>query len=248
MGIINTTPDSFSDGGKWLDPEVAVKHGLEMVAEGASFLDVGGESTRPGFSGVSAEEEIRRVVPVISGLVAAGCPVPISVDTTKATVAEAALCAGARIINDISSFEDTAMPEVAARHQAGCILMHRATLPEDADGVAALIEFFRERLAFAMQATGLPQEAFCIDPGIGFGKTDPQTAAILENLEEIKNSFDCPMLLAVSRKSYIARFCNSDIPPEMRLDGTLATAAYTYRGYDILRVHDVAPHWKLLNQ
>jgi dihydropteroate synthase len=244
MGIVNVTPDSFSDGGKFLDPARAVDRAVELVARGADIVDVGGESTRPGSAPVPADEEMRRVLPVIERL-AGRIAAPISVDTYKAATAEAAVSAGAAIINDIRGLADPRMAEVAARTGAGLVVMHCPVEPavmqshtSYADVVAEVIAFLRRSIEAAV-AAGVDRRRIVIDPGIGFAKTGPQSAALIDRLGEAAAALDRPVLLGASRKSFIGRVIEG--PPESRLFGTAAATAYGIaRGAHIVRVHDVA--------
>jgi dihydropteroate synthase len=245
MGIVNVTPDSFFDGGEFFDAGVAVKHGLELVAQGADILDVGGESTRPGAEPVSAEEEMRRVVPVIEGLARAS-DVPISIDTMKASVARAALDAGARIVNDVSAGRHDAelLPLVAARG-VPVVLMHMLgeprTMqdePEYGDVVADVRAFLAAR-ADAAVAAGVERARIVVDPGFGFGKTRAHNLALLQRLREL-TTLGFPVLAGTSRKSFIG--ATLDLPVSERLEGTAATVALAVSaGAGIVRVHDVAP-------
>lgn len=248
MGILNVTPDSFSDGGSFADASAAVARGLEMLAEGATMLDVGGESTRPGAQAVSETEELRRVLPVIDGLLvnAPGCL--ISVDTSKAAVAQAALDHGAAIVNDVTALRgDRAMAGVVARGNAALVLMHMQGTPRTMqvepryeDVVAEVRAFFEERLV-AAEAAGIPLAALALDPGIGFGKTVAHNLTLLRGLEQLPVR-SCPLVLGVSRKSFLARIAAVDTMPE-RLWPTLAlTAMLREKGARVLRVHDVKPN------
>lgn len=246
MGIVNVTPDSFSDSGDSLDPSRAVDRALALVAEGAGLLDIGGESTRPRSEPVSLEEELRRVVPVITAL-AKRTHVPISIDTTKSAVARAALDAGATIVNDVSAgLADDAMLAVVAKHGAGYVAMHMQGDPrtmQDAprydDVVAEVTDFLRERCFCALDA-GVPRETLWIDPGIGFGKTLEHNLELLRRLPELR-SLGLPILLGVSRKAFITKITGVDTPPAQRIGGTAAAIALgVVGGAEILRVHDVA--------
>lgn len=237
MGILNVTPDSFSDGGRYDQCEAAVAHALEMIAEGAEIIDIGGESTRPGHQCVPAEEELRRVLPVLRRLREA-TDIPISIDTTKASVANATLEAGADIVNDVSALADPEMPQVISRHRAGCVLMHYQQLPPDADAPAMVADWLAQRLEEAQQLCALPREHFVVDPGIGFGKSVPQNLALIAHLDTLCE-LPSPILLAMSRKSFIGAVANVPNPAE-RLPGTLAAATLSFRNCHILRVHDVA--------
>ncbi|NMA43272.1 MAG: dihydropteroate synthase [Oligosphaeraceae bacterium] len=239
MGIINLTPDSFSDGGKYNSLEAALQQADNLEKQGADFLDLGGESTRPGYNAVSPDEEIRRVVPVVAELVKR-TRLPISIDTTKALVAEAALEAGADIINDVSALSDPAMPEALRRHQAGCIIMHCQQLPPEDSAYAQVFDFLQERLKWAQSQTGLPAEYFVLDPGVGFGKTLSQNLSVIKHLAQLRRR-GLPILLGVSNKSYIGKICDEQ-RPQARLPGSLATAAIAayQQSCDIIRVHQVA--------
>jgi dihydropteroate synthase len=246
MGIVNVTPDSFSDGGRYLDPAAAVEHGLKLVAEGAEILDIGGESTRPGSQPVPLDEELRRVLPVVSGL-AAKTNVPLSVDTNKAEVARQTLDAGASIINDVTGLRgDPDMPRVAAMYQAGVIVMHMqgtpATMqanPTYADVVREVREFFEERLQ-ALKAAGIAEAAISFDPGIGFGKTQDHNLDLLANLD-VFLPLNRPLVLGVSRKGTIGVIV--DRPRPERMPGSIATAcvAAARGGVHVIRAHDVGP-------
>jgi len=243
MGILNVTPDSFSDGGHFFRLEDAVKRACQMVEEGADVIDIGGESTRPGSDPVPAEEEIRRVLPVIERL-ASAISVPISIDTRKASVARAALQAGATVLNDISALrDDPEMGATAAEFQATVILMHMKGTPRDmqqnptyADVVAEVRDFLASRAAFAREA-GIPEDAIIIDPGIGFGKRPEHNLELLRRLASLK-SIGHPMLLGTSRKSTIGLVLG--LPVDQRLEGTAATVAVGIAcGADMVRVHDI---------
>ena len=247
MGVLNVTPDSFSDGGQFDTLERAVARAEEMIAEGADILDVGGESTRPGAAGtVPAEEELRRVVPVIERL-AKKATVPISIDTTKATVARAALDAGAEIVNDISGLRfDPRLADEAAQARAGLILMHSRGDSETMHSLPPVREIMTEvwtslgaSVALALRR-GVERAAIVVDPGIGFGKSREQNVELLARLEEFARLFaDFPVLVGTSRKSFIGHLL-AGAPTTERLHGTMATvtAAVLY-GAHIVRVHDV---------
>ncbi|WP_281170176.1 dihydropteroate synthase [Carboxydothermus ferrireducens] len=236
MGILNVTPDSFSDGGQYNDIEAAVKRARQMVAEGADIIDVGGESTRPGAEYVPPEEELRRVLPVVEALVRE-MNVPISVDTYKAEVAEKALEAGAHIINDVWGLQkDPRMAEVAARYGAPVVVMHNKTEAEYDDLMAEVIAFLKESIKIGVKA-GIPREKIIIDPGIGFGKTLEHNLLLMKRLNEL-NSLGQPILLGTSRKSMIGK--TLDLPVNERVEGTAATVTLGIaKGVDIVRVHDV---------
>ena len=245
MGIVNVTPDSFADGGKYFGVDAAVTKGLELIQEGADILDIGGESTRPGAAAVPWEEELRRVVPAVAGL-ARQTKVPLSVDTSKAEVARASLAAGAHIINDVTALAgDPNMAEVVRQSKAGLILMHMkgtpATMqldPRYDDVVAEIGRFFEERLHQAAEA-GIPAERTVLDPGIGFGKTSDHNLEILARLGDFQR-FGRPICLGVSRKGFVGRLLNNR-PSERRLAGSLAALCYamSHRAVQIVRVHDV---------
>jgi dihydropteroate synthase len=243
MGVVNVTPDSFSDGGEFFDPAAAIAHGRRLVAEGADILDIGGESTRPGAEPVDAEEELRRVLPVIEAL--ADADAQISIDTTKTEVARQALAAGASIVNDVSAFRFA--PELAglvADADVDCCLMHMLgeprTMQEDPrydDVVADVKAFLEERMAFAT-AAGVREERIWLDPGIGFGKTLEHNLELLRRLDEIV-ALGRPVVVGTSRKSFLGRLTGK--PEKERLPGTIATNVIALeRGAQIFRVHDVA--------
>jgi dihydropteroate synthase len=245
MGVVNVTPDSFSDGGLFLDPQAAVEHGLRLRDEGAEILDVGGESTRPGAEPVHEAEERERVLPVVEGLAAPGGR--ISIDTTKLEVARAALGAGATIVNDVSAFRFA--PEMAglvASAGADCCLMHMLGEPRTMqadpryeDVVGEVRAFLEERLAFAT-AEGVPEERVWLDPGIGFGKTVEHNLELLRRLDEIV-AIGRPVVVGTSRKSFLGKLTGGR-PEGERLPGTIATNVLAFeRGASVFRVHDVAP-------
>jgi dihydropteroate synthase len=245
MGIVNVTPDSFSDGGAFLDTDRAVEHGLKLACEGADVLDVGGESTRPGSLPVPEEEEVRRVLPVIRKL-RAQTGVLISVDTTKSAVARAALEAGADIVNDISGLRfDQEMAPAVARSGAAVILMHMKGTPRTmqesphyADLLGEVGSFLRDRIREA-EAAGIAGDRVIVDPGIGFGKTAEHNLALLNRLDALQD-LGRPICVGFSRKAFIGRVLG--LPPEERLEGTIAAAVLSVsRGAQILRVHDVGP-------
>ncbi|MCX6344429.1 MAG: dihydropteroate synthase [Armatimonadetes bacterium] len=244
MGVLNVTPDSFSDGGKFLDAQIAVEHALEMVNAGADIIDIGGESSRPGAEPVSSKEEMSRVLPVIREL-ASAISAPISIDTYKSEVAEAALDNGALIVNDISAGSfDPAMADLVAKRRCPAILMHMRGTPQDMqadtdyeDVMGEISGFLRSRLRVFIDA-GADEKMLIIDPGIGFAKNTEQNLEILRRLRELK-SIGRPLLVGASRKSTIGKVLG-DVPPEERLEGTAATVAIAIaNGADIVRVHDV---------
>ncbi|MEK7280454.1 MAG: dihydropteroate synthase, partial [Nitrospirota bacterium] len=243
MGILNVTPDSFSDGGLFVEEEKAVTHAKKMVEEGADIIDIGGESTRPGAKPVAVEEEIRRVIPLIERL-SNEIDVPISIDTYKSEVATAALEAGARIINDISGLRfDQEMAGLAAEKEVPVIIMHMKGTPQEMQDAPSydsvmgeIYSFLKERIDYAISA-GIKHEKIVIDPGIGFGKKVSDNLVILDAIDELRG-LGCPMLLGTSRKSFIGKIL--DLREGERVEGTAATvAAGILKGIHILRVHDV---------
>lgn len=250
-GILNVTPDSFSDGGLWLEPARAVEQALRLVQEGADVLDVGGESTRPGAQEVPVPDEVRRTAPVIAALRAARVGVPISIDTRKAAVAQAALDAGATIVNDVSAgLHDPAMLATAARAGAGLVLMHMQGQPATMQRAPAYGDVLAEVAAFlaarrdAALACGVARERIWVDPGIGFGKTLEHNLALLQGLERL--SAVGPVLLGASRKSFLGALTGRPAPE--RLLGSLACAARAAAaGVAAVRVHDVAATRELLD-
>ncbi|MEW9672705.1 dihydropteroate synthase [Ammoniphilus sp. 3BR4] len=236
MGILNVTPDSFSDGGSYITPEQAMAHARKLVQDGADILDIGGESTRPGFIPVSAEEEIERVVPIIE-MIKKEIDIPISVDTYKAEVADRAVLAGADIINDIwGAKADPRMAEVAARHQVPIILMHNRNNKNYSHLINDMIADIMESIEIVRSA-GVQDEAIWIDPGIGFAKTYEDNLQVMANLERFV-ALGYPVLLGTSRKSMIGTAL--DLPLEERLEGSLATVCYgVQKGCHVVRVHDV---------
>lgn len=238
VGILNVTDDSFFDGGHHNSLPAAVSHARLLVAEGASMIDIGGQSTRPGYVEVGPDEEIRRVVPVIRELVK-HTAVPLSIDTYHAAVADAALRAGAHLVNDIHGLQrDPAMASVIAGHGASAILMHNdASLRDSSDDPIASIKTFLTRTLALAGAAGIDPARIILDPGIGFGKTQPQNLAILSRLSEL-HALGHPLLLGASRKSVISHVL--DLPPDERLEGTLAiTTLAVAQGVQFHRVHDV---------
>ncbi|HTF60919.1 MAG TPA: dihydropteroate synthase [Actinomycetes bacterium] len=245
MGVVNVTPDSFSDGGRYLDPEAAVAHGLALVAEGADLLDVGGESTRPGATDVPEAVELERVLPVVEEL-ARTAEVPVSIDTRKAAVAAAALAAGATMVNDVSAGRhDPDLLGVAADAKVPLVLMHMlgtpATMQDDPryDDVVAEVEAFLAERCLAAEAAGVDHQALVVDPGIGFGKRDQDNYALLDQLARFTR-LGHPVMVGTSRKGFIGRALDS--PADQRVEGTAATVVWAVeRGARIVRVHDVAP-------
>ena len=243
MGVVNVTPDSFSDGGEFLDPAAAIAHGRQLAEDGAAILDIGGESTRPGAQPVDADEELRRVLPVIEELV--GTDAEISIDTTKAEVASRALAAGASIVNDVSAFRFAPeLAELVAEAGADCCLMHMLgeprTMQHDPrydDVVADVKAFLEERMRFATDA-GVSEDRIWLDPGIGFGKTLAHNLELLRRLDEIV-ALGRPVVVGTSRKSFLGKLTGK--PEKERLPGTIATNVMALeRGARIFRVHDVA--------
>jgi dihydropteroate synthase len=243
MGVINVTPDSFSDSGLSMDKDSAVRRGLDLEKQGADILDIGGESTRPGSDPISVEEEVRRIIPVITEL-RKRTKILISVDTTKAKVAEEALAAGADIINDISAFRfDDRMPLLVSDKGASVVLMHMKGVPKTMQNNPFYEDLFQEISCFLKErittatAYGIKREKIIVDPGIGFGKSLEHNLAIINNLDFLKD-LDRPILLGISRKSFIGKILN--LPPLERIEGTIASAVLSVlRGAHILRVHDV---------
>ena len=243
MGILNVTPDSFSDGGRFLDRATAVAHATELVGAGADILDVGGESTRPGSDPVPVDEELGRVIPVIERLAEVHPAVPISIDTRKADVASAALDAGATIVNDVSAAADTAMFESVKTHEAAIILMHMQgdpktmqEAPSYADIVGEVHEFLRERIE-AAEFAGIDKERIVIDPGIGFGKELEHNLELIRNVDALLD-LERPVLVGPSRKRFLGTLL--DLPTDERVEGTAAAVAWCVsRGAHIVRVHDV---------
>jgi len=246
MGIVNVTPDSFSDGGRYLDAGAAIAHGLALAAEGAALVDIGGESTRPGAEPVAEAEELRRVIPVVAGLRDAGLSAAISIDTSKVAVARAALDAGATLVNDVTAFRDE--PELAAlvaERGADCCLMHMRGEPRTMqsaplydDVVGEVLAFLERRVEYAI-AAGIARERILIDPGIGFGKTVEHNLALLARLDEL-TVLGLPILIGPSRKSFLGRITGR--MTDDRLAATIATCVLALeRGASVFRVHDVRP-------
>jgi dihydropteroate synthase len=245
MGIVNVTPDSFSDGGRFLDPDTAIAHGLQLLKQGADVLDIGGESSRPGSLPISADEELSRVLPVVRGL-ASATSVPLSIDTTKAIVADQALHAGAHIINDITALGgDPDLGEVIRRRRAGLVLMHMqgqpATMQQNPtynDVVAEVADFLQARLQRALDL-GIARPQVVIDPGIGFGKTLEHNLQLLARLGDL-GRLGRPVLLGVSRKGFLGKLLGREV--DDRLAGSLACVcqAMASDAAHIFRVHDVA--------
>lgn len=245
MGIVNMTPDSFSDGGLLADAPAAIAHGLALVAQGAAIVDVGGESTRPGHTRIDAATELARALPVVAGLRAAAS-VPISIDTWKSQVAQAALAAGASIVNDVWGCQrDPAIAEIAARFGAPMILMHnRETIDAGIDIVTDALRFLERSIAIAT-AAGVRREQLVVDPGIGFGKSPEQNLQIIRELARLRE-LGCPILLGASRKSTIGKITGQQVAAE-RVAGSIAAHLYgVSQGAAIIRAHDIAPHTQAL--
>lgn len=236
MGILNVTPDSFSDGGRFADPHSAIEHGRRMIDEGADLLDVGGESTRPGADPVSEEEELRRVIPVVSELAKL---IPISIDTMKPAVARAALDAGAFLVNDVSGLRSQEMIAVVEEAQSGVCIMHMQGDPRTMQKEPFYDDVVREVLAYLLERAGsVTSPQIWIDPGVGFGKSLDHNLAILRNLDRFAAT-PYPVLLGVSRKSFIGKLTGG-APVDDRLEGTLAMQAWAQiKGVRVLRVHDL---------
>jgi dihydropteroate synthase len=258
MGVVNVTPDSFSDGGLYLDAGAAIAHARGLIEEGAEIVDVGGESTRPGAEPVSADEELRRVLPVVEGIVVAGdrtlTRAQVSIDTSKAAVARACVEAGATLVNDVSALRgDPEMAALVAESGVECCLMHMRgeprTMQEDpryGDVVDEVRAFLEERMAHAVRE-GVREERILLDPGIGFGKTLTHNLALLRRLDELC-ALGRPLVVGTSRKSFIGRILadaagrSEPVAASERLEGTIATSVLAYeRGASVFRVHDVAP-------
>jgi dihydropteroate synthase len=248
MGVLNVTPDSFSDGGRFLDAGAAIAHGRRLIAEGADILDIGGESTRPGAEPVGADEEMARVGPVLEGLAGAGAE--LSIDTSKAAVAELALGLGASLVNDVTALRgDPAMAGLIAERGAGCCLMHmlgeprtmqRAGGPRYEDVVGEVKGFLAGRLAFALEQ-GIDEQRVLLDPGIGFGKTTEHNLELLRRLDELCE-LGRPIVIGTSRKRFLSAIASGERSEAERLPGTIATNVLAYeRGAGVFRVHDVAP-------
>jgi dihydropteroate synthase len=243
MGVLNVTPDSFSDGGLWFDEDVAVAHGVEMVRQGAAVIDVGGESTRPGAEPVPEGEELRRVIPVIERLTSE-VNVPISIDTRKASVAKLAVDAGASIVNDtLGEEEDEAIADIVASTNTGIVTMHSRGTPATMrsltqyDDVVRDVRTWLAQRVDALSAAGVPRDSIAVDPGIGFAKTPEQNLMLLNRLDEVV-ALGYPVLVGTSRKSFIGALL--EVPEQKRLEGTAATVAWSVqKGAHIIRVHDV---------
>lgn len=251
MGVLNVTPDSFSDGGSYFDPAAALNHARELIADGSDIIDVGGESTRPGSESVSVEEELRRVCPVIRAI-RAESDVLISIDTSKALVADEAVKAGADIINDVTGLTgDPAMAEVAARSGAGIVLMHMQgeprtmqVAPHYEDVVTEVREFLRQRISLALSC-GMAAERLAIDPGIGFGKTQEHNLALLRETSRLAE-LNRPVLIGVSRKSFLGRITGSVAIEDRAWPAVAITSFCREAGAHIFRVHEPKPHREAL--
>lgn len=237
MGILNVTPDSFSDGGRWNSVDAALRRAEVLAAEGADLIDVGGESTRPGHTPLGAQEEMDRVLPVLEAL-KANLEVPLSLDTSKAAVAQAGIDAGADLINDVWGLKrEEAMAQVIARAGVPCCLMHNRESPRYGLFFADMMRDLEETLTIARRA-GISEETIILDPGVGFAKDAEQNLEVLNRLEEVR-SLGCPVLLGASRKSVIGAVL--DLPTDKRLPGTLTTTVFAVlKGCMFVRVHDVA--------
>ncbi len=244
MGVLNVTPDSFSDGGRFLDPNAAIERAHQMMAEGADLIDIGGESTRPGAISVGEGEEIRRITPIVKAL-GQQTAIPLSIDTRKAAVAEVALDLGAVIVNDVSALQDDPdMAELVQKSGAGVVLMHRqgqsATMqmaPYYDDVVSEVKSFLTVRVAMA-QSMGIPSDHIIVDPGIGFGKTCDHNLKILANIHEVLQ-IGQPVLIGLSRKAFIGELTGKTVG-EREMGNAAALATAVWQGAHILRVHDVA--------
>lgn len=243
MGILNVTPDSFSDGGQWNDYDKAKKHVADMIEEGASIIDVGGESTRPGHTQISVEEEINRVVPIIR-MIKENFEIPVSIDSYKSPVVEAALKAGVDLVNDIWGLKyDRRVADLIAEYQVPCCLMHNRDNTDYNDFLKDVCEDLRESVAIAREA-GIPDEHIILDPGVGFGKTYEQNLRIIHHLECLKE-LGYPVLLATSRKSVIG--IALDLPSDQRVEGTVTTTVMgVEKGAAFVRVHDVKENMRAI--
>lgn len=251
MGILNTTPDSFFDKGRWFDPSIAIQRGIQIFQEGADWIDIGGESTRPGATPVSEEDELKRVIPIISAL-KKEITIPISIDTMKAKVAEAAIDAGATLINDVSGLRDSAMQRVAAESQLPICVMHMHENPQTMqnqpiypDGIIPfLLDWFSKRIDLLLSC-GIDEKNIILDPGIGFGKTVAHNVEIVQNLHKIK-ALGFPVLIGLSRKSFLGKIINESTPD--LLSATLAVNLLAIQAnVEIIRVHDISEHREVLN-
>jgi dihydropteroate synthase len=242
MGVVNVTPDSFSDGGRFLDAQAAIEHGLQLIEEGADVIDVGGESTRPGAEPVTVDEELRRVLPVVEGLAAAGAVV--SIDTYKASVAAGALEAGAVIVNDVTALGDPDMGAVASGRRAGMVLMHMQGNPRTMqaeptyDDVVDEVSGFLIERAAAAEAAGVDRGSIAIDPGIGFGKTVNHNLALLRHLGVFAD-LGYPLVVGTSRKSFLGKVTGQTTTEERDVASAVSSALAIERGADVVRVHNV---------
>jgi len=250
MGVLNVTPDSFSDGGRWVDVNAAVAHALEMAAHGAEIIDVGGESTRPGAHPIAEEEELRRVLPVIERL-AGEKSIAISIDTMKSGVARAAMERGAKIINDVTGLRDPAVREVVRSTGAAAVIMHMQGDPQTMqaaphyhDVTREVGEFFRQRLELCL-ASGIDPTRLAFDPGIGFGKTVAHNLTLLGNLEFVRVG-ERPLVVGVSRKSFLSKVTGTERVEDRDWPTVALTSFLRERGANILRVHDVQPNVQAL--
>ncbi len=243
MGILNVTPDSFSDGGKWNNKDAAKAHTEQMIQDGADIIDIGGESTRPGYTLLSDEEEISRVVPMIE-MVKADFDIPVSVDTYKSRVAEAALQAGADLVNDIWGLKyDKNLADVIAKHQVPCCLMHNRKEADYKNFCEDMLEDLRKTIAIAKKA-GIADDKIILDPGVGFGKTYEHNLTAINHLEEL-HRLGYPILLGTSRKSVIG--LTLDLPATERVEGTLSTTVFgVQKGAMFVRVHDVKENVRII--
>ncbi|MGN0352672.1 MAG: dihydropteroate synthase [Roseburia sp.] len=243
MGILNVTPDSFSDGGKFNQLDAALKHAEEMIADGAAILDIGGESTRPGYTMISEEEEIERTVPVIEA-VKKNFDIPVSIDTYKGKVAEAAITAGADLVNDIWGLKyDEKMADIIAKHQVACCLMHNRNNQDYTDFRKELLEDLQETIAIAKKA-GIADELIMLDPGVGFAKSYENNLEAIHCLEDL-HTLHYPILLGTSRKSVIG--LTLDLPATERVEGTLVTTVMAVeKGCAFVRVHDVKENYRAI--
>jgi len=244
MGILNATPDSFSDGGRYADPQDALEHGRALAAAGADIIDVGGESTRPGSDEVPVDVELMRVLPIVAAL-ARELAVPVSVDTRHAEVAAACLGAGASVVNDVSGFRDPAMVEAVAASDAGVVIMHMLGEPKTMQAEPAYGDVVGEVTAYLagqaamLETAGIARDRIALDPGLGFGKTTGHNLELMRRLPEL-SSLGHPVLVGASRKRFIGEISGQD-RPEMRVSGSVAAAVWAVlHGADIVRVHDVA--------
>jgi dihydropteroate synthase len=244
MGILNVTPDSFSDGGRFFDPASAIDRGIQMAEDGADIIDIGGESTRPGAEPLAIEEELRRTIPIIEKL-SKEINIPISIDTYKSEVARRAINAGASMVNDISGLRfDPGLPKVISEYKVPVVIMHIKGTPKDMQKnpiyealIPEIIDYFRESVRSATER-GIPEDKIIIDPGIGFGKTFEHNLDIIHHLDEI-TLLEKPVLIGPSRKAFIGKILG-EVPPVERLEGTAAAVAISImKGANIVRVHDV---------